>query len=81
MCSVAHRDAYLQGFLHRDISPGNILITEDPRFDGGMFIDWDLCKARNDAEEHAAVRRKSRIVRGVLSSDTNTLRINVTRAS
>ena len=44
MCSVVHRDAYLQGFLHRDISPGNILITEDPRFDGGMLIDWDLYK-------------------------------------
>ena len=39
MCSVAHRDAYFQGFLHRDISPGNILITKDNRFEGGMLID------------------------------------------
>jgi serine/threonine protein kinase len=71
MCSVAHRDAYLQSFLHRDISPGNILITEDPRFDSGMLIDWDLYKAKDDAE--VGVRQNSLTVRGVLPNDTNTL--------
>ncbi|KAF9552572.1 hypothetical protein CPC08DRAFT_698513 [Agrocybe pediades] len=39
----AHREAYEKcGILHRDISPGNILIS---RRDGrGFLIDWDLAK-------------------------------------
>ena len=71
MCSVAHRDAYLQGFLHRDISPGGVLITKDPRFDGGMLIDWDLCQAKDDTE--VGVRQNSLTVRGFLPNDTNAL--------
>jgi len=77
MCSVAHKEAYLQGFLHRDISPDNILITENPDFEGGMLIDWDLCKAKIGAEEDGAIHRQSRTVCHLLPSDTNTLRINV----
>uniref|UniRef100_A0A0W0GB29 Protein kinase domain-containing protein n=1 Tax=Moniliophthora roreri TaxID=221103 RepID=A0A0W0GB29_MONRR len=38
----AHQDAYeLAGILHRDISVGNILITDNG---GGLLIDWDLSK-------------------------------------
>ena len=51
MCSLAHKDAYFQGFLHCDISPNNILISEDSRFEGGMLIDWDLCKVRTGVED------------------------------
>ncbi|KAF8219188.1 hypothetical protein L208DRAFT_1089104, partial [Tricholoma matsutake] len=29
------------GFLHRDFSPGNIIITVDGK---GLLIDWDLSK-------------------------------------
>ena len=66
MCSVAHEDTYSQGILHRDISPNNILISEDRRFDSGMLINWDLCKARIGAEEEGIDRRQSRTVRSVL---------------
>ena len=39
---VAHRDAYYKAhILHRDVSAGNILITEKG---GGILIDWDLSK-------------------------------------
>ncbi|KAF8516417.1 hypothetical protein BU17DRAFT_50910, partial [Hysterangium stoloniferum] len=34
--------------LHRDISSGNILITETG---GGLLIDWDLCKKLQDIYE------------------------------
>ncbi|THU79571.1 hypothetical protein K435DRAFT_697535, partial [Dendrothele bispora CBS 962.96] len=38
---IAHSDAYEKALvLHRDISPGNILILDDGT---GMLIDWDLC--------------------------------------
>jgi len=33
-------DAYNAGILHRDISPGNIIIHEG----SGLLIDWDLSK-------------------------------------
>ena len=81
MCFVAHKGAYLQGVLHRDISHNNILITENPSYEGGMLIDWDLCKINFGAEEPGATHQPSRTVRGVFLSDTNTLRINVTPAS
>jgi serine/threonine protein kinase len=55
---VAHEAAYKIGILHRDISPGNILIvgqeelddSDDPRkleIKGGMLIDWDLSTVVN----------------------------------
>ena len=41
-CLVAHRDAYIKArILHRDVSAGNILITEKG---SGILIDWDLSK-------------------------------------
>ncbi|KAF8498954.1 hypothetical protein F5888DRAFT_1633507 [Russula emetica] len=41
---TAYESAHNCGILHRDISPGNILITSDKTFEGGLLIDWDLCK-------------------------------------
>ncbi|THU98085.1 hypothetical protein K435DRAFT_721142 [Dendrothele bispora CBS 962.96] len=39
---IAHTDAYTKaGLLHRDVSAGNILITEDRR---GLLGDWELSK-------------------------------------
>ncbi|KAF8491003.1 hypothetical protein BU17DRAFT_18695, partial [Hysterangium stoloniferum] len=39
---IAHGDAYDKAeIFHRDISSGNILITQTG---GGLLIDWDLCK-------------------------------------
>ncbi|KAI5120905.1 hypothetical protein M0805_003005, partial [Coniferiporia weirii] len=47
----AHGKAYEDaGILHRDISPGNIMITKDGR---GFLIDWDLSK---EVDEEKAVR-------------------------
>jgi RIO-like serine/threonine protein kinase len=34
-------DGYAAGVLHRDFSPGNIIITSDGK---GLLIDWDLSK-------------------------------------
>jgi serine/threonine protein kinase len=34
-------DGYAAGILHRDFSPGNIIITSDGK---GLLIDWDLSK-------------------------------------
>ncbi|KIJ59178.1 hypothetical protein HYDPIDRAFT_118768 [Hydnomerulius pinastri MD-312] len=40
----AHWHAYEDArILHRDISAGNILLTDE----GGLLIDWDLCKSRD----------------------------------
>jgi len=38
--SLAHQGAYKVGFLHRDLSPGNIVIYEGC----GYLIDWDMVK-------------------------------------
>jgi len=43
---TAHKKAYLEGVLHCDISPGNILIVDG----GGLLIDWDMCEERNGNE-------------------------------
>ena len=42
----AHRAVYAAGFLHQDLSPGNIIIVDGR----GYLIDWDFTKAtKNDA--------------------------------
>jgi hypothetical protein len=54
---VAHESAYKCGILHCDISPANILITSDNKFNGGFLIDWNLCIDMNsqvDGPRHAA---------------------------
>ncbi|KAH9162841.1 hypothetical protein EDB89DRAFT_1860451, partial [Lactarius sanguifluus] len=37
---IAHMDAHKAGILHRDLSPGNIIMDDDR----GYLIDWDLSK-------------------------------------
>lgn len=51
-------DAYKAGFLHRDFSPGNIIITVGGE---GLLIDWDLSKPLS--EEVETPRRATRTVR------------------
>jgi hypothetical protein len=70
---VAHEAAYGAGVLHRDISPGNILIfgegergdsddENELRIDGGMLIDWDLSKVDCKNDKHSTTRRHARTV-------------------
>jgi serine/threonine protein kinase len=59
--TIAHEAAYNRcGILHRDISPSNILISEENE-GGGLLIDWDLCKIVNSTEHKA--RCAARMVR------------------
>jgi RIO-like serine/threonine protein kinase len=39
--ALALGDAYNTGILHRDFSPGNVIILSDG---SGRLIDWDLSK-------------------------------------
>ena len=56
---IAHTDAYNKTrILHRDVSAGNILITEEGT---GVLIDWDLSKKVKD-DPNAKPRRHSRTV-------------------
>jgi RIO-like serine/threonine protein kinase len=57
---IAHQAAFKIGILHRDISAANILITTNPRFNGGLLIDWDLCK---ETDGNPAARQITRTVR------------------
>ncbi|KAE9384735.1 hypothetical protein BT96DRAFT_841797 [Gymnopus androsaceus JB14] len=51
---IAHQDAFkLASLLHRDISVGNIIITNDGR---GMLIDWELSKQLGQKEPRSYER-------------------------
>ncbi|KAJ2912027.1 hypothetical protein MD484_g8384, partial [Candolleomyces efflorescens] len=54
---LAHKGAYALGFLHRDVSDGNIMIDENGR---GVLIDWELAIRVRDNQgatiEHKAGR-------------------------
>jgi hypothetical protein len=53
----AHGEAYEKaGILHRDISPGNIMITKEGR---GFLIDWDLAKSIHGEGAHLPGRTVS----------------------
>jgi RIO-like serine/threonine protein kinase len=55
--ALALADAYEAGILHRDFSPGNVIIADDGT---GRLIDWDLSKPRD--MEQATPRRATRTV-------------------
>ena len=64
--------------LHRDISPGNILITENTDSEGkatdggGLLVDWDLCKVFHDkSTEDSDEKRPSRTVRHTFCARVN----------
>jgi serine/threonine protein kinase len=76
---IAHKAAYLAGVLHRDISPGNILIfgkdewgdSNDERemaIKGGMLIDWDLSKITCENHQGSTTRRHTRTVSRLLEA-------------
>jgi serine/threonine protein kinase len=58
--SVAHKDALHAKVLHRDLSPGNIII--DPN-GNGVLIDWDLSRPLLDFDQPNLPRRATRTVR------------------
>ena len=58
MPRTAHQHAYFDaGILHRNISVGNILITDEGK---GLLINWDLCLNLNN--DRASARRPDRTV-------------------
>jgi thiamine kinase-like enzyme len=58
--SVAHTAAYNKArILHRDVSAGNILITDEG---GGILIDWELSKKVKEYADPKP-RQHSRTVR------------------
>jgi RIO-like serine/threonine protein kinase len=51
----AHKYAYEKaGIIHRDVSVGNILITQDGK---GLLIDWDLSKKVNSENKPRQAQR------------------------
>ncbi|KAH9030573.1 hypothetical protein EDB83DRAFT_1848361 [Lactarius deliciosus] len=54
---IAHMDAHKAGVLHRDLSPGNI-IMDDNR---GYLIDWDLSKPVGNQSQLETPRRATRM--------------------
>ena len=70
--SIAHRMALdLANILHRDISVGNIMITEEGR---GLLVDWDLSKFQTLAMSGALSppERTVRVVETYLPSSVET---------
>ena len=59
-CVLALKEAYKAGILHRDLSPGNIIIDKDH---AGWLIDWDL--SRPLSSELESPRRAMRTVRAL----------------
>ncbi|EEB99899.1 hypothetical protein MPER_00299, partial [Moniliophthora perniciosa FA553] len=53
----AHTEAYRQGILHRDISIGNILISENG---GGLLVDWDFSRPIVNPEVRVMARTGTR---------------------
>ena len=56
---LAHEEAYLANILHRDLSPGNIIIGPDGK---GLLIDWDLSRTFSDVQPQTP-RRATQTVR------------------
>ncbi|KIM52044.1 hypothetical protein SCLCIDRAFT_142086, partial [Scleroderma citrinum Foug A] len=51
-CSLAHQAAIAVGILHRDLSPGNIIIVGGC----GYLIDWDFAKYTKTASRRRITR-------------------------
>lgn len=57
---IAHDAAFFDArILHRDISVGNILITDEGK---GLLVDWDLCINLNRGNERFCDRPPPRMV-------------------
>ncbi len=57
--TAAHHAAWKIGILHRDLSPGNIMIFKEG---DGLLIDWDLCKVSESPPTDGVARRYARTV-------------------
>jgi serine/threonine protein kinase len=53
--SLAHESAHRAGILHRDFSPGNIIIGSDGT---GLLIDWDLSKPTSTTDGKVETPRR-----------------------
>lgn len=69
---IAHGVALKHGYLHRDVSIGNILIHHTPTGDReveGLLIDWDLCTSTKVNHARRYGRTVCPIALVILSSD------------
>ena len=69
---TAHEAAFALGYVHGDISPGNILIhttiDDGEEVRKGLLADWELCKRLEDYSEGR--RQPDRTVSDSLSFNT-----------
>ena len=71
--AVAHYNAWKAGFIHRDISAGNVLIRIDEVIENnalvttrsGMLADWEMSTAVIDGDAGDECRAIDRTVRSV----------------
>ena len=67
--STAHKDACSAGYIHRDISAGNILLYKDEIGDwAGLLNDWELSAKCVDGKTQASRSPVQRVVRSPSTS-------------